>query len=167
MNKPECDRLDDYLLGWLSEEQAAAFESHLAVCAECRNETQLQARIDEAAERARNQPEPVPPLLLDRVRRRVRAAKTRRLVRIACALAAATLLVVLPGRSWFAGHRCDLQPDTELVAHGQPLPPPVAVAVQQPRIRLVDPSAAILVPMPSKNPEVTIVWVYPTVKPRE
>jgi hypothetical protein len=58
-----------------------------------------------------------------------------------------------------------LQPDTELVAHSQPLPPPVAVEVEQPRIRLVDPSAAILVPMPSKNPEVTIVWVYPTVKP--
>jgi hypothetical protein len=80
-------------------------------------------------------------------------------------LAAAALLAVLPGRSWFAGHRSDLQPDTELAAHSVPLPPPVAVAVQQPRIRLVDPSAAILIPMPSKNPEVTIVWVYPTVKP--
>jgi predicted anti-sigma-YlaC factor YlaD len=165
MNKPECDRLDDYLLGWLSEEQAAAFEGHLADCAECRGHRETQCRIDRAMETARTQPESVPPLLVERIHRQVRAARAWRLVRIACGLAAAALLTVLPGRSWFAGHRCDLQPDTELVAHSQPLPPPIAVAVEQPRIRLVDPFSAILVPMPSKNPEVTIVWVYPTVKP--
>jgi len=167
MNKPECDRLDEYLLGWLSEEQAAAFESHLAVCAECRKQKSLQARIDDAAERARNQPEPVPPLLVDQIHRRVRAARTWRAVRIACGLAAAALLVVLPGRSWFAGHRSDLQPEAELVAQSEPPPPPVVTAVEQPRVRLVDPSSAILVPVRTNNPGVTIVWVYPTVKPGE
>jgi anti-sigma factor RsiW len=165
MNKPDCELLDAYLLGWLSAEEAAAFESHLASCAECARQKSLQARIDEAAEKARNQPEAVPPLLVARTHRRVRAARTWRLVRIACGLAAAALLVVLPGRSWFAGlGGTGVSPVAQSSTGKMPVPP-VAAAIEPPRVRLVDPSSAILVPMPSENPDVTIVWVYPTWKP--
>jgi anti-sigma factor RsiW len=165
MNKPECEQLDEYLLGWLSAQQTAAFESHLAGCAECRRQRDAQQRIDLAVEKARTRGEPVPPLLADRIRRRVRAARTWRAVRIACALAAAALLMVLPGRSWFAGLGSGLQPEPAMVAQSEPPPARVVAAVGQPRVRMADPSSAILVPMPSKNPDVTIVWVYPTWKP--
>jgi anti-sigma factor RsiW len=38
--------LDEYLLGMLAEDEAAAFAAHLGACPECREEAALQRRID-------------------------------------------------------------------------------------------------------------------------
>ena len=165
MNKPECELLDAYLLGWLSEPEAAAFESHLASCAECRKQQEVQDRIDHAAERARNHPDPPRRCSSLSFTGGCEPRRTRRLVRIACGLAAAALLLVLPWRSWFSERGGTGVSPVAQSSTGKMPEPPVAPAIQEPRVRLVDPSSAILVPMPSKNPDVTIVWVYPTWKP--
>ena len=190
MNKSECHRLDEYLLGWLSEEQAAAFEGHLAACPECRKQRELQGRIDQALQSARKGPQPVPPLLVHRIERRLRAARIRRAAGMACALAALALLMLLPGRLPLPSAAPALQPETDPVAQAEPPPAGwhwlaawhwpagwhwrLASAADKrvqdaratpARVALVDPSSAILMTMPSKNPQITIAWVYPTVKP--
>ncbi len=166
MSRPECDHLDEYLLGWLPAGEAAAFEGHLAACSECRNQREVQDRIDRAVELARSQPEPAPPLLVGRIHRRIGASRGWRIARIACGLAAAAaVLVVFAARGWFEAGSAGLPPGTELAAEGQPVPVPAVAAADEARVRMTDPSSAILVSMPSRNPEITIVWVYPTVKP--
>ena len=175
MSIPECDRLDDYLLDGLSEEEASAFEAHLAGCSTCRDELEHQRRIDGLLAQGTGRFEAVPRWLIDRIEGRVHRSARRRVVRLAGGLSAAALAVSAlavwltvgglgPGnnRQPLVHERVEPGDDGNQVdPPGGPTPRPQPVA----SVSIADPSAAILVPVETKQPNVSIVWIYPTVGP--
>jgi anti-sigma factor RsiW len=174
MVEPLCDRLDEYLCGWLSPEEAARFEAHLAACPACQEESASQQQIDRLLAEAAAWAEPVPASLMLRIKRRVLAVRRRRLVAWACAVAAAVAVVLTFGL-WATQRsisgRSDRSPVAEspIISADSPAPAIASGALepQTPasvRVALADPSSAILVPVESRSPNVTVVWVYPTVR---
>ena len=89
MTDPRCDRLDEYLCGWLSPDEAAAFEAHLAGCPACRDEAAVQRHIDGLLAEGSAQVEPVPVTFggSNRARSPGRAAASQ--FGLACAVTAA------------------------------------------------------------------------------
>ena len=174
MSAPDCDRLDDYLLDGLPEDEAAGFEAHLADCPACREELQQQRRIDRLLAAATGQLGPVPASLIDRIEEQYGRSHRRRVARwawglSAAAVAASALAVWLVMGAFGTGN----QPQPMVQEHSAPAgdaeqaaparvetPRPVSVA----RVTFADPSEAILVPLESGKPNISIVWVYPTVK---
>jgi anti-sigma factor RsiW len=173
MTDPQCQRLDEYLCGWLSTDEAADFEAHLAGCPACQEESAVQRRIDRLLAERAAQAETVPAVLASRVERGIRAARRRRLFGWADALTAAAAVVLAVGL-WGApvlfstrgNDRPIVENPTVPVRATEPLTPP-AFAGTQPvvaRVTLLDSSSAILVPVESHSPNVTVVCVYPTLK---
>ncbi len=177
----ECDRLDEYLCGWLGPEEAARFEAHLASCPACQDECALQREIDRLLAQGSDRFEPVPNALAIRIERQ--ATRLRRRLAWTCALAAAVSLAAAIGL-WAFHNRSSGRGDEWPVAEAPPTPtnapappappapsgPPAPTAPSAPqrpapaRVALVDPSSAILVHAKSRNPSITLVWVYPTVR---
>jgi hypothetical protein len=90
-----CDKLDDYLGGWLANSVRAEFEAHLARCSACRDEVERQRRLDGLLDRAGDSLESVPPGLVGRIERRITAAQWRsRAVKAVAGLAAAAVVVL-------------------------------------------------------------------------
>jgi anti-sigma factor RsiW len=168
-----CEQLDEYLCGWLAPDEAAEFEGHLAGCSACREQSAVQRRIDRLLAEGATGIEPIPAALADRIERGVRAARRRRRVGWVCALTAAAGIVLALG-FWGAPRLSFLRHDARPVvaapvaaddSPGQPAPPfakPQAAAMA--RVTLVDSSSAILVPVESHSPNVTVVRIYPTVR---
>jgi hypothetical protein len=48
-----------------------------------------------------------------------------------------------------------------------PSPPATKRVAASTRVVLSDPSAGIVVPVETKDPRITMVWIYPTFKPAE
>jgi anti-sigma factor RsiW len=175
MSRRECDRLDDYLLGGLSGGETTAFETHLAGCPACRDELQWQWEIDRLLAQGTRQFEPVPVSLVDRIQQQYGRYRRRRVVRLAwcgsaAALATAVLIVWLAAGRFGAGDPPQpmVQQHPESSGDQEPVQPPTpesARTLSVARVRLSDPSDAILVPLRTQEPNVSIVWVYPTVKP--
>lgn len=95
MTDRSCDRLDDYLGGWLEESGRAGFEAHLARCAACRAEIERQRRLDGLLGQASAHLESVRPDLVRRIQRRLAAARRQRWVtRAVAGLAAAAVLLL-------------------------------------------------------------------------
>jgi anti-sigma factor RsiW len=174
MSVRECDLLDDYLLAGLPDDEAARFEAHLAGCPTCREEVREQRRIDRLLVEGVEQPAAVPASLLGRIEEEFRRSHRRRVVRwtwgLSAAAVAASLLAVLLAMGAFGTGN---QPQPIAQEHSAPAGGveqreprdryplrPDAVA----RVTLDDPSAAILVPLQTEKPNISIVWVYPTVK---
>lgn len=175
MSISECDRLDDYLLGGLPEDETAGFEAHLAGCPACRDELQRQQQIDGLLAQATGQLEPVPSSLIDRIERQVRRSRRRRAVHWAWGLSAAALAASVLA-VWLATGGFGTGNGTPPIVRQPPGPNSGRERVdpdrpQAPRARAVasvaiaDPTDAILVPVETKAPNVSIVWIYPTVKP--
>lgn len=95
MTDQSCDRLDDYLGGWLEESARAEFEAHLARCAACRAEIERQRRLDGLLGHASAHLESVRPDLVCRIERGLAAARRQRWVtRAVAGLAAAAVLLL-------------------------------------------------------------------------
>ena len=175
MNSSPCDPLDGYLADWLSETQRAAYEAHLANCQTCRRQIDLQRHIDRLLAQGVEQLEPLPPSLIDSAEAQIRLLQHRRTVRRVCGLTAAAVVVILAG-VWSV-----LQKPTLPVE-----PPPIAKKEEaagrrrergdrpthltsppesRVRVTLSDPSTGILNPVAMENPNVSFVWLYPTVTP--
>lgn len=175
MNPRECDDLDGYLAGWLSDDEAAGFEAHLADCRVCRREAEEQRRIDRLLAEGAERLEPLPPSLMGRIEGQVRSLRRHTLIRRALGLAtAATILLAVA--FWYTQQDVGVPPQPERVAERpsepegaehEAAPPPQLASEDQPstQVRLADPSDAILVPMETDAPNVSIVWVYPTLQP--
>ncbi|MHC4406318.1 MAG: anti-sigma factor family protein [Planctomycetota bacterium] len=173
MSTPHCDRLDAYLCGWLSEDEAAGYEAHLTDCPACRRHIEQQRGIDRLLAPGPIGPEAVPASVIDRVEGRIRLRR-RRAAQWAVGLSAAAVLVLALGIQL-------MQRDTVSPSEAQPVadrqgedtadepPPAPAESGGKPstRVTLADPSEAILVTMETKAPNVSIVWVYNTIKPPE
>jgi hypothetical protein len=166
LNRPRCDRLDDYLLGWLTAEEAAAFKRHLADCPACRREQALQQAIDARLAKIRESPDAIPSRLVERTRKGIRAARRRRALCWAAgvAAAAAVVMAVIIGR--FRPQDFGRPEAQDVSALPSPAP---SNAVEQltasSRVKLADPSAGIVVEYKTRDPNISIVWIYPIVKP--
>lgn len=173
MSSSECVNLDDYLLGWLRVEAARRFEAHLVECADCREECRRQQRVDQRLAAVARHPQPLPRALANRIERRIRSAAWRRKIRIGTGSIATALVLV--ASLWLAvGYRGVNAPGDPLAREKSesvtrredrvesPLnrkssvAPPVSV-------RCKDPSRAILIPVETESPNVTLVLVYHTV----
>jgi len=185
MDTRRCDHLDDYLAGVLSAAEAARFEAHLAECPACREEVADGQRIDRLLARASDHLEPVPARLVDRIEGRIGSLRRRRLVRVVLGLSAAAAALLAVGISLMprdevtpprpATHRdvpfiaeetIKRKPDSHADVHEAP--PPAQLPsnnARRVRVSLADPAEAILVPIETSNPNVSIVWIYPTLRP--
>jgi anti-sigma factor RsiW len=173
MGVAECDYLDEYLSAALSDQAAARFEAHLADCPACREELERQRQVDWLLVHAVRRLDAVPAGLLERIERQAQPSLRRRTVRVAVSILAAAALVlgVLFSAGQFgADHQRGpmLQDRGERVADRKPaLPRPGPTPAVRPDVRVTvdDPSSAILVSKATKTANVSIVMIYPTVKP--
>jgi anti-sigma factor RsiW len=172
MTDPRCDQLDNYLCGWLSPDEAADFEAHLAECPACQEERAIQQRIDRLLAEGNDSVAPVPVGLRSRVDRGIRAARRRRAFGWAGAAAAAVSVALALGlwAAWDFSFLPQAQRNTEQsmpidsnepVAVAPPVHPesPPAPVVQ---VTMLDPDSAIVMPIESRSPNVTLVRIYPT-----
>jgi anti-sigma factor RsiW len=171
----QCDQLDQYLCGFLPPDETARFEAHLAECPACQEQCLLQQRIDRLLAAGTAPIEPAPIALAHRVERKITRLRRRRQLAWAGTLtaAAAGIVVVV---SFLAARRSFLHRDVEqpialrpTVSQGVSKPSPSLSDAQPPaaplvRVTMVDPSSAIVVPIESHDPNVTLVRIYPTVK---
>jgi hypothetical protein len=166
LNRPRCDQLDDYLLGWLTADEAATFKRHLADCPACRREQALQQTIDVRLVKIREWPDAIPSGLVERTRKGIRSARRRRALRWAEGLAAAAAvgLAAILGRLRPQDFG---RPEAQDVSALPPQAP--AIAVKQltvsSRVKLADPSAGIVVEYKTRDPNISMVWIYPILKP--
>jgi anti-sigma factor RsiW len=177
MSDSACESLDAYLVGWLSEDEAARFEIHLARCPACRRQCEQQQRIDRLLAAAVGHLEPAPAPLINRIERRLRPSSRRRALRWAWGLSATALgtaLLILG--SWLAARRHDTPRNPQPIVQQatepakdrkKTFPPgrassPADFSVQ---VTLNDPSSGIVVPLATKAPDVSVFWIYPTIRP--
>ncbi len=171
-----CDRLDDYMLGWLSPDEAAAFESHLADCPACRHELALQQAIDGLLAESGGPMDAIPSGLVERTRYRVRTDRRRKVVRWAFSLAAAAALLILAVIGRFAFWSPSRPGDKDIAVSQNAAGAPGNAASNSPvsalenpkastRVALADPSSGIVLECKTRDPRINIVWIYPTVKP--
>jgi len=175
MNPCQCDNLDGYLAGWLSDDERTGFEAHLAGCRVCRREAEEQRRIDRLLAEDAGRLEPLPPSLMARIEGQFRSIRRHRLIRRALGLstAAAFMLAV---SFWYAQQNVGVPPEPEQLAEKpiesetqehEAAPPPLLASDDRSSVRvsLTDPSDAILDFVETEAPNVSFVWVYPTLKP--
>jgi anti-sigma factor RsiW len=177
MNNPECDNLDAYLCGWLSDEAAAAFAVHLAGCVACRREAEQQRRLDQLLAQGAGRAEAIPSSLVDGIEAGMRGLRRRRIVRLVGGLSAAAAAVLAISLWWTARHAgppSNPQPEverrTETAAGRRQLDevlPAADDATPVVQVRLRNPSEGILVRpiLEPSRPNVSIVWIYPTIRP--
>ena len=153
MTFSSCGQLDVFLDGTLAGEDRAAFCRHLEECETCRRVVQEQERVQQLLRRAVNELETVPDGMAARLRLRIQQNVRRRLVRRAVGLAAA---VVLMGVGlWWLVHPSPPQ----IVEKKPPTPSPAPAPATQAYVEFRTPGIAV--PVRTKSPNITIVWVYP------
>jgi anti-sigma factor RsiW len=176
MEQLPCNRLDDYMLGWLSPDEVAEFEHHLTDCPACCRELALQQSIDGLLPGCGGPMDAIPSGLVERTRYRVRAQRRRKVVRWAFSLtvAAAMLLLLFIGRFAFwpasgPGNRDVAVSQNAAVTLDNAASNSPISALENPkastRVALADPSSGIVLECKTSDPRINIVWIYPTVKP--
>jgi anti-sigma factor RsiW len=155
MTSAMCDLIDGFLGKWLSGPERAAFERHLTECAHCQRELQAQACIDRLLS---SHVMIVSPSLVDRVERRIQRSRRRRFVTVAGGLLAASVLMgILISQRWMS------RPPVDTAPHAAAEPPASEVA-QAIHVTFARNADVIAVPKKTDNPNVTIIWLYPTVE---
>jgi anti-sigma factor RsiW len=164
-----CDQLDEYLCGWLSPEEAASFEAHLADCTACREDCALQRRIDRSLADGNVWITPVPVGLRSRVDCKIRTARRRRMLGWASVIAATAGVSLALGIWATAPHSFMPRDGRETAQHlsGEGNGPAAILPRSEPpvpaaQVSMVDPSSAIVMPVESHRPNVTLVRVYQT-----
>jgi ferric-dicitrate binding protein FerR (iron transport regulator) len=151
-----CALFDDYVAHDLAAPEHARFEAHLAECAACRQKVEAERYLDSLLAEATSGP--VPGNLNGRVRRRLEAARRRRMAAGLALLAACALIAVL------AGHWLSSRQPVASVPQGHadfearapdPSPSPARV-----RVTFSDPARVLAVPVASDSPRVTVIQVY-------
>lgn len=174
MNESPCSQLDDYMLGWLSPDEAIAFEHHMQDCQACRREQELQNTIDGLLAGTGGPMDAIPQGLVERTRYSVRAARKRNVNRwVFCGAAAAAVMILAIVGGYAL--RLAIRPGYQEVATAKnPAAPARIVPSNAPpgkseqltassRVELVDPSFGIVVECKTRDPRINIVWIYPAV----
>ncbi|MGD0517713.1 MAG: zf-HC2 domain-containing protein [Thermoguttaceae bacterium] len=176
MKQSPCDQLDDYMLGWLSPDEAAEFERHLTDCPACRRQQALQQSIDGLLAGSGGSLDAIPSGLVERTRHQVKTARRRKaLQRTFGLVAAATVLIAAvigrftiwsPNRP---GDRDVAVSQNAAAAQGNTSSNSPLSATENPkestRVALADPSSGIVLECKTRDPRINIVWIYPTVHP--
>ena len=176
MKQSPCDQIDDYMLGWLSPDEAAAFERHLTDCPVCRRELNLQQSIDGLLAGCGGPMDVIPSGLVERTQYLVRAERRRKVVRWAAGLAVAVAVLLLAVIGRFAFWSTSGQGNRDVAVSQNPAGAPGNTASNSPistlenpkastRVALADPSSGIVLECKTSDPKINIVWIYPTVKP--
>jgi anti-sigma factor RsiW len=162
MTKPPCELIDDYLDGSLPDPERTGFAAHLPACATCRQIVQECERLDETLFRAVVQSAPLPHGLIDRIEGQLLRARRRRRFRTAGLTAAAALLLCVL-TAWRLAERWMRPPEQAApVAEQTPVLADQAIASVAPvHVTFRRPDEVIARRLESKNPDVTIIWVYP------
>jgi len=163
MSDAVCCLLDDYLEDALAIRERYTFLAHLEQCADCSRKIDEQRRLEELVKRATLQATPVPADLVERIERRL-LRKTRR-ARVAWVSAlAASVVLALGVTGWIVRSL----PRAHEVAKGSTTAasievPEEAVATNAPaHVTVTSPSEIVAVPVKSRDPAVTIVWLFPS-----
>ena len=167
MKYDECENLDLALALWLTEEEQARFDAHLAHCESCQTAMAHQRQIDQLLRRAVDQLEPAPPELLARIERDLEpVAPSPRKTHLWRAGWAVAATVVISVSGWFLSGHFSGQADFRPVAKNGAAPQNEVQPIFRPQAKVIwhDPEEVILVPIETDVPNVTIVWVYPTIK---
>ncbi len=157
----DCHNLDAYLSNDLSASDFTRFEDHLGLCEACREIVDQQNWIDTLLQSPlRTQLEPVPDNLIQQHTTATPPSR-RRVLFAACGLAsAATLLIAL---SLWQLNRQALNNPSETSNSRSALPP--ADEKPAPAATFVGGPDVLAIPIASRNPNVTIVQIYPTYQP--
>jgi anti-sigma factor RsiW len=167
MNCDECSNLDAYLLGDLPDAAASRFTAHLVHCETCRDAVDQQRWIDDLLKSPiRSELELPPNTLIDSCRTSpsVRPQPTRVLAGV---FAAAAALAIAAGWTVLNRQARDIDaPGGKLAAEfvtstfqsvGQAPEPPRATFVGGPDV--------LVLPVPSRHANVSIIRIYPTYQP--
>jgi anti-sigma factor RsiW len=161
MSAKLCGMLEGYLEGSLAGPAKAEFERHLPSCPACREEIEEERRLDALLARAAERLESPPAALRGALAASIRIERRRRALLMAWAAVAAAILIVCGLRFGGAGPA------------GAPESPvhPVAVAppAARPPVRVdFGPDAPVIGMMvESASPDVSIVFIYPTLGSQE
>ena len=154
MNTPLCQSLDDYLAHDLTTEQRERFVAHLAVCPDCCRVVTEQQRVDALLIAASA---PVPAGLSERVQRRMRLARRRRVATAAMTLAASVAVM------WLLGNiiRRPIAPEPRIARSQPESSVPVALRpAEQVRVRFPSDRGVFAVPVETGSPNVTFLQVF-------
>jgi len=158
-----CDALDDYLAGELPPAREAAFREHLDWCAACRMEVDGWAAIAGSLKRATCELESPDADLWVRIEH-ARASRQygARRRRLRCQFAAAACVAGLVIAGFMAFDRSAPRSVVEKPDEPEAAAPlHMEVITPSPLVEL--PDDVIGVPIDVGDPNVTVVWVYPTV----
>jgi anti-sigma factor RsiW len=160
MDTPACGHLDDYLADALTADERQTFVDHLAGCAACRQQVDEAECLHRLVAEAVVVGNPVPTDLVGRIERRLRARR-RRVVAWAGS-AAAAVLVAAGMTVWLT--RPPAPPVEQAVTSRPAEKPPAAVTAAPPRVEVTvtSPEKIVAVPVKTRNPTVTVVWIYPS-----
>jgi hypothetical protein len=144
-----CELLDDYLARDLAADSLARFVEHVPNCADCRRAVAEQERLDQILTDAVEHLEPVPTHLTRGIERRGLTIGRQRLVTAVAALAASIAFI------WFAVRPTPLPIDRTT--------PPIAEPPAMAAVKVKFPSGEVIaVPETMDVPNVTFLWVHPT-----
>jgi anti-sigma factor RsiW len=165
----DCDKLDDYLLGDLSDVDARRFEAHLGECNECREAVEEQQWIDGLLQSsAAASLEAAPPTIAESLQRSVAGRRRASLYVAFCLAAAATVAAVALGWTLQLGRDGDdvaAPSANEVVERARPVEEPIAVAPaasKRERATYANDDDTIAIDVESEDDDVTIVQLYPT-----
>ena len=172
VNLSECDNLDGYLAGWLSADDRARFTAHLPECPVCRNQAERQKVVDRLLAQGDAPLEPAPNGLIDRIEEQIRRSSRRRRVRLVGGLSAAAAVMGCAVWLGIGSPGSQSPPVAEQIAEPSPRPEPAeppnekaAAPEEFVQVTFDPPSDYIAIPIESAKPGISIIWVYPTVKP--
>ncbi len=162
MSSADCTWIDDYLAGDLPVDWNPLFEQHLLQCASCREEVEawntLRGMLAQAAEELEQPPEALSQRIAESLKRQPQPPAEQPRARLLPAAAAVCLLV---GALLYAIPQQDelpLRPGEQSIAQKVAPKPDVTVAL---------PDDLIGVPVDVGDPDVTVVWMYPTFQPEK
>lgn len=178
MSDSLCDQLEDFVGDRLSARAQAQFQLHLAACTDCRQVIRDHERLDRLLASATSELGPVPTGLIANIEQQLRGQSPRQMSRRIGAFAAAATVLVACGIWYAAGGRArphaEASRNLEIQSNSGAAP-----SALNDSIRRIDPtpvrrsaavrisfdrgSDAIVVPVESQDPNVSIFWLYPTV----
>jgi anti-sigma factor RsiW len=186
MNSNDCGQVDDYLDGELAAGAIGAFEVHLATCASCRRAAAESAAVtgllkrafavEQAASLLPTMKESIEaePLSNGTSRRswqlRLRRAGRRAGGNVAwAACVAAVMLICLTALLYFddnsiESHRRNRLTRPSPIDHPIAISPELASVDATTEVQLAENQKLLAVRMPTQHKNVTIVWMYPTIR---
>jgi anti-sigma factor (TIGR02949 family) len=162
MNPMPCQWLDDYLDNDLTGADLARFEAHLENCSACMRAVGEHRRLTELLSEAVAK-EPLPVGLSDRIARKLRATRRRRIAAVALAVAATVAIAFI----WWFG-QAPIKPKEAILAKheikAQPVAPLPAGPDNSPQVEVIfhGNPGVIAVPEKTDSPNITFFWVYPS-----